>query len=172
LCVVQPFFQRHTSLTDLVAVFDQEVQSSSWVHWSRLGAEDGGAAEFCPKHSVPDHCKVYVLHLSIQFSYSALSIVRWDPRRTDETFFDQSAYLYSAYYLLLITVHRPFVPSEGKENAMAVPALLICTNAARSCARVIDAHAKRRNGQVPTQIVRTFLRYAVVVRQRQLTIWG
>jgi hypothetical protein len=80
--------------------------------------------------------------------------VRWDPKREDATFFHQSAALYSIYYQLQIVVHRPFIPQSGKQSPIALSSLAICTNAARACSRVVDAHQLRRNGRVSIQTVR------------------
>lgn len=40
----------------------------------------------------------------------ATHAVRWDPHRSDDAFFDQSAFLYSSYYQVQMTIHRPFIP--------------------------------------------------------------
>ncbi|KAI0052329.1 hypothetical protein FA95DRAFT_1601990 [Auriscalpium vulgare] len=69
--------------------------------------------------------------------------LRWDPTRENTTFFTQSASLYSTYYHLQILVHRPFIPSPRKPSPLTFPSLAICTNAARSCAHIVD-HLRRR----------------------------
>lgn len=84
--------------------------------------------------------------------------LRWDPKREDETHFHQSAVLYSAYYQLQIAIHRPFIPNRGKQPSMALPALAICTNAARSCSHVVDIHQARSASPLPMQVVRIILR--------------
>ncbi|KII84200.1 hypothetical protein PLICRDRAFT_118583 [Plicaturopsis crispa FD-325 SS-3] len=63
--------------------------------------------------------------------------LRWDPTREDELFFNQSASLYSSYYYVQILVHRPFIPSPHKVSPLSLPSLAICTNAARSCIRMV-----------------------------------
>jgi hypothetical protein len=83
-----------------------------------------------------------------------LILVRWDPKREDPTFFFQSASIWSAYYQLQILVHRPFVHQSGTPSSMALSSLAICTNAARACSRVIEAHQQREGGASPHQIVR------------------
>jgi hypothetical protein len=80
--------------------------------------------------------------------------LRWDPKREDDNDFHQSASLYAAYYQLQIAIHRPFIPNRGKHQSKALPALVICTNAARSCSHVVDLHFRRRGGPLPIQIVR------------------
>ena len=77
---------------------------------------------------------------------SVFSAVRWDPHMEDDVFMCQSAHLYASYYLLQITVHRPFIPSPRKASGVSFPSLAICTNAARSCVHVLDVQAKRSGG--------------------------
>ncbi|TFY61087.1 hypothetical protein EVG20_g7194 [Dentipellis fragilis] len=74
--------------------------------------------------------------------------LRWDPTREDDTFFLQSASLYSLYYHLQILIHRPFIPSPRKPSPLSFPSLAICTNAARSCSHVVDVQ-RRRSSAVP-----------------------
>ncbi|TRM69414.1 fungal-specific transcription factor domain-containing protein [Schizophyllum amplum] len=66
--------------------------------------------------------------------------LRWDPTRDDRTTFMQSSMLYCAYYYIQIQIHRPFI---HKESPLAFPSLAICTNAARSCARLLEAQLKK-----------------------------
>ncbi|KAJ7254991.1 fungal-specific transcription factor domain-containing protein [Mycena haematopus] len=73
--------------------------------------------------------------------------LRWDPRREDPVFFDQSVTLWCSYYHLQITIHRPFIPMLGRAPTV-LPALTICTSAARACANMVDTQ-RRRNGSVP-----------------------
>ena len=72
--------------------------------------------------------------------------VKWDT--TGQNFIEldwflQSASLYSHYYNLQILVHRPFIPSPRKPSPLSFPSLAICTNAARSCAHVVDLQRRR-----------------------------
>ena len=48
--------------------------------------------------------------------------------------------LYSSYYYIQIQIHRPFI---HKDSPLAFPSLAICTNAARSCARLLEAQVKK-----------------------------
>ncbi|KAH9173662.1 fungal-specific transcription factor domain-containing protein [Lactarius sanguifluus] len=78
--------------------------------------------------------------------------LKWDT--TGQNFrelvwFLQSASLYSHYYHLQILVHRPFIPSPRKPSPLSFPSLAICTNAARSCAHVVDLQ-RRRAPQYPS----------------------
>ncbi|KAJ7661669.1 fungal-specific transcription factor domain-containing protein [Mycena rosella] len=66
----------------------------------------------------------------------------WNPYMEDDTFFDQSAALYAAYYHIQILVHRPFIPAQPP-TASAFKSLAICTNAARSCSHVVDVKSRR-----------------------------
>ncbi|KAF8180539.1 fungal-specific transcription factor domain-containing protein [Mycena galopus ATCC 62051] len=69
--------------------------------------------------------------------------LRWDPMREDPVFFDQSVALFSSFYHLQITIHRPFILRRS-----ALPSLTICTSAARACANVVDVQ-RQRNGSLP-----------------------
>ncbi|KAF8486393.1 fungal-specific transcription factor domain-containing protein [Russula ochroleuca] len=72
--------------------------------------------------------------------------LKWDTTGQnfkDLTWFLQSASLYSHYYHLQILVHRPFIPSPRKPSPLSFPSLAICTNAARSCAHVVDLQRRR-----------------------------
>jgi hypothetical protein len=73
-------------------------------------------------------------------------------------FLHQSAALWSAYHQLQIMVHRPFVPQHGRAGPAALSSLAACTSAASACARLIDAHQRRKRGLVPVQIVRAAAR--------------
>ncbi|KIK82329.1 hypothetical protein PAXRUDRAFT_153943 [Paxillus rubicundulus Ve08.2h10] len=70
--------------------------------------------------------------------------LRWDPTGdVNPPFFMQSSALYSSYYLVQISIHRPFIPSPRKPSPLSFPSLAICTNAARSCSHVIDIYKQR-----------------------------
>ncbi|KAJ7772686.1 putative fungal-specific transcription factor [Mycena maculata] len=70
--------------------------------------------------------------------------LRWDPARKNRLHFSQSALLYAEYYNVQILLHRPFIPSPFDiPPPGALPSLAICTNAARSSARIFDAQEKR-----------------------------
>src|SRR5258707_13233580 len=91
--------------------------------------------------------------------YSLISdfLVRWDPRRENQTFFVQSAALHVAYYFIQITIHRPFIPTSRKESSLSFPAFVICASAARASSHVSDALRKRCPiATTPNIIVRTY----------------
>ncbi|KAF7361605.1 Zn(2)-C6 fungal-type domain-containing protein [Mycena venus] len=70
--------------------------------------------------------------------------LRWDPARENILHFNQSALLYAAYYNVQILVHRPFIPAPFEASPPgALPSLVICSNAARSCVRIFDAYERR-----------------------------
>ncbi|KIM40773.1 hypothetical protein M413DRAFT_446153 [Hebeloma cylindrosporum] len=94
--------------------------------------------------------------------------LRWDPKREDDNFFNQSAFLYATYYYIQIVIHRPFIPSSGKPSPLSFPSLAICTNAARSCTRVLDIQANRNNDP-PPQMQMTAFTVGIVLL---LSIWG
>ncbi|PCH39377.1 hypothetical protein WOLCODRAFT_29517 [Wolfiporia cocos MD-104 SS10] len=94
--------------------------------------------------------------------------LRWDPNREDITFLNQSALLYTNYYLLQILVHRPFIPSPRKPSPLSFPSLAICTNAARSCTHVLDIQYKRTGMPLYTGQMALFTCGIVLL----LNIWG
>ncbi|KAJ7264507.1 fungal-specific transcription factor domain-containing protein, partial [Mycena haematopus] len=73
--------------------------------------------------------------------------LRWDPMREDPVFFDQSVAIHTSYFILQITIHRPFIPMLRRAPT-GVPSLILCTSAARACANVLDIQ-RRRNGCTP-----------------------
>ncbi|KAF8268480.1 fungal-specific transcription factor domain-containing protein [Lactarius quietus] len=98
--------------------------------------------------------------------------LKWDT--TGQNFrelvwFLQSASLYSHYYHLQILVHRPFIPSPRKPSPLSFPSLAICTNAARSCAHVVDLQ-HRRAPQYPSSHFQLPAFTAGIVLL--LSIWG
>lgn len=105
---------------------------------------------------MPDH-REYDHHVFITIHILTSGKVRWDPNREDEVFFNQSAMLYAQYYLVQIIVHRPYIPTPGKQSPLSFPSLAICTNAARSCSHVMDIQQRRLGRPLPYQIVRYHL---------------
>ncbi|KAJ7450938.1 fungal-specific transcription factor domain-containing protein [Mycena galericulata] len=95
--------------------------------------------------------------------------LRWDPNRADPVFFRQSTALYSSYYFLQMTIHRPFIPMVRQAAPTALPSLAICTNAARSCAHVADVSCRRMGG-TPVVIILPPMAIAGVVLL--LNVWS
>ena len=93
----------------------------------------------------------------LRLALSWHSVVRWDPRCEDETFFVQSANLRSTYYFIQIAIHRPFIPSSRKGSSLSFAALAICASAARAYSHVADALRKKYPLRTsPLIIVRAF----------------
>ncbi|KAF8170993.1 hypothetical protein K438DRAFT_200738 [Mycena galopus ATCC 62051] len=69
--------------------------------------------------------------------------LRWDPKRVDPVFFDQSVFLHCSFCFLQITIHRPFVPLLRSSRPTMLPSLAICTTAARACANMVDIQRQR-----------------------------
>ncbi|KAK7457846.1 Gypsy retrotransposon integrase-like protein 1 [Stygiomarasmius scandens] len=70
--------------------------------------------------------------------------LKWENQNDASIFFSQSTVLYSTYYWIQIQVHRRFIPRPGRSSNTSFPSLTICTNAARSCIRVCEAHYKKK----------------------------
>ncbi|TFK22897.1 hypothetical protein FA15DRAFT_621825 [Coprinopsis marcescibilis] len=92
--------------------------------------------------------------------------LRWDPNRTHKVFFDQSAFLFGTFYWVQILVHRPFIASRNRLT-LAFSSLAICTNAARACSRILQAHSQRGFLPLPQIQAALFLSGLVLL----LTIW-
>ncbi|KAJ7623275.1 hypothetical protein FB45DRAFT_100696 [Roridomyces roridus] len=76
--------------------------------------------------------------------------LKWNPYMENDTFFDQSATLYAAYFHVQILSHRPFIRTklDQPSSPSTFRSLAICTNAARSCSHVLDV--KSRRGHFPS----------------------
>jgi hypothetical protein len=81
--------------------------------------------------------------------------LRWDPTRSDQQLFQQSAVLYAQYYYVQILIHRPFIPTPRFPNTVGLPSLAICSNAARSICNILDASLRRgrQYGLLPGHIL-------------------
>lgn len=79
--------------------------------------------------------------------------VRWDPERPDLVIFHQSMILHIVYSYTQIQIHRPFLT---KKSPMSFASLAICTNAARSCAHVLEGGMSRGIKANPIMIVSAF----------------
>ncbi|KAL0060683.1 Gypsy retrotransposon integrase-like protein 1 [Marasmius tenuissimus] len=73
--------------------------------------------------------------------------LHWDPDMEDPLFFCQSAAIHVFYYGVQIQTHRRFVQKSSQSSSFA--SLAICSNAARSCIRIIDAISRRGSLTVP-----------------------
>ncbi|KAF8973212.1 fungal-specific transcription factor domain-containing protein [Flammula alnicola] len=86
--------------------------------------------------------------------------LRWHDKMDNPVFFHQSASLFTLYHLTQMLVYRPLIamspspPTPTESNfinhadsaplipALADPAIIICTEAARSCARIVEAELR------------------------------
>ncbi|KAJ7731217.1 fungal-specific transcription factor domain-containing protein [Mycena metata] len=90
--------------------------------------------------------------------------LKWDQHQGNQVFLAQSAVLYSTYYHAQILIHRPFIPTPGKESVHDnFPSLAICANAARSCAHVLDIQTRRAPPLHNAHIVNSLFDSAVVL---------
>ncbi|KAF5344576.1 hypothetical protein D9757_015251 [Collybiopsis confluens] len=94
--------------------------------------------------------------------------LRWDPKRENNLWFNQSVNLYTQYYLVQILVHRPFISSPKKPSPLSFPSLAICTNAARSASHVMDVQRRRGGMLMPFAHITAFTAGIVLL----LNIWG
>ncbi|SJL11564.1 uncharacterized protein ARMOST_14969 [Armillaria ostoyae] len=91
--------------------------------------------------------------------------LHWNPSCDNGIFLYQSATLYSVYYMLQILIHRPFLRTD---SPLSMPSLVICTNAARSCTRILKVHMTRIRTINPQIIVGAFTSGAVFA----MNIWS
>ncbi|KAF5322745.1 hypothetical protein D9619_002016 [Psilocybe cf. subviscida] len=96
---------------------------------------------------------------------SVPGFLQWDPEREDLAFFHQSVSIYALFYYVQRQIHRPFLM---KKTPLSLPSLAMCTNAARSCARLLEVSLTRGMRVMPTLIVSAFCAGTVIV----LNLWG
>ncbi|KAF8992795.1 fungal-specific transcription factor domain-containing protein [Cyathus striatus] len=94
--------------------------------------------------------------------------LRWDPNIADDRFFKLSGSLISIYYYVQILIHRPHIREKGHPSPHSFPSLAICTNAARSCALVLDHQMKRCGAVYPYMQLCAVTAVVVLI----LNIWG
>ncbi|KAL6301104.1 fungal-specific transcription factor domain-containing protein, partial [Sparassis latifolia] len=94
--------------------------------------------------------------------------LRWDPSREINLFFNQSAMLYASYYHAQILIHRPFISPAKRNSSLALPSIVICTNAARSGSQVVGLHRQRSSELLPYIHMPIFTNGIVLL----LYIWG
>ena len=78
--------------------------------------------------------------LYVKQERSKFTIVRWDPDCKDPVLYKQAASVTARFYEMQIIIHRPFIASE---QASVLPSLAVCSNAARSCARLLQTLSQR-----------------------------
>ncbi|KAL0068157.1 Gypsy retrotransposon integrase-like protein 1 [Marasmius tenuissimus] len=99
------------------------------------------------------------------------SYLRWKPDQPDSVFFNQSATIHSVYYWIQIQIHRPFISVPGHSNKfpnLSYSSLAVCSNAARSCIRLLDIQSKK--GTVDWTTAQMSLYSSAMVLT--LNLWG
>ncbi|KAJ8081937.1 Gypsy retrotransposon integrase-like protein 1 [Marasmius tenuissimus] len=97
--------------------------------------------------------------------------LRWKPDQPDSVFFNQSATIHSVYYWIQIQIHRPFISVPGHSNKfpnLSYSSLAVCSNAARSCIRLLDIQSKK--GTVDWTTAQMSLYSSAMVLT--LNLWG
>ncbi|KAI0309621.1 fungal-specific transcription factor domain-containing protein [Amylostereum chailletii] len=95
--------------------------------------------------------------------------LRWDPTREDEMLFMQTGYLHAGYHMVLIAIHRPFIPSFGKGSALSFPSLAISVHAARACAHILETQRLRHPGMISSHLLLPAFNSGITLL---LGIWG
>jgi hypothetical protein len=98
--------------------------------------------------TIPDHCTSLYACQFLLTPINSEILVRWDPSREDPKDLLQSANVMSLFYFTQIMVHRPFMTRTDKAAPLAYPSLAICTNAARSAARLAAILMRRMPAKV------------------------
>ena len=92
--------------------------------------------------------------------------MRWASKIDSEVFSNQSAVLYTCYYLCVILIYAPFIspttaptgdqqPTSDKRVSSAntpFPALAICVNAAHSAVRTFESQLRRGLSNIPNML--------------------
>jgi hypothetical protein len=125
--------------------------------------------------SVPEHRKSCVPSLSAVIDFG-VSLVRWSPGMPNEIFANQASTLYTSYYLCQVLIYRPFIPFPAISNDSSrprvhpiaypdfpFPAQAICINAAKSCARIVDAQLTRGVFNFPNLIAVSYISAALLL---------
>ncbi|KAH9478722.1 putative transcriptional regulatory protein [Psilocybe cubensis] len=79
--------------------------------------------------------------------------LHWDPDRPNSLFFHQSVNLHATYYYVQMQMHRQFLT---KKNSITFTSLAMCSNAARACARVLEAGMTRGLRVLPNTMIAAF----------------
>ncbi|KAF7361833.1 Zn(2)-C6 fungal-type domain-containing protein [Mycena venus] len=102
--------------------------------------------------------------------------LRWSKHIKDEEFSNQSASLYTTYYLAEMLMYRAFIPPVASPSApvspvphisASFPALVFCINAARSSARIMEPQVARGWTNTPILIAVAQLSAAILT----LGVW-
>jgi hypothetical protein len=123
-----------------------------------MARTSGGRPEFCSKQVEGVYTISLYAHLTLFIDYLLLSLlVRWDPSRETDIFFDQACMLQAHYYYVQIVIHRPFASQSGNPSSLKLPALAICTNAARAASNILDVQQRRSGKFLAFQVVSDIL---------------
>ncbi|KAJ7599108.1 fungal-specific transcription factor domain-containing protein [Mycena floridula] len=87
--------------------------------------------------------------------------LRWDPNREDPVLFAQSVSVNSGFCQLQILIHRPTLSA----SRISFSSLAICSNAARRCASILDAHRRRSAYPTPFALGHAFTAGVVLLLQ-------
>lgn len=68
--------------------------------------------------------------------------LKWTSVSPCNVFYEQSAVLHACYHHVRVVVHRPFIPLPKRPSSLPFPSLTICTNAARSCAHILETQSQ------------------------------
>lgn len=121
--------------------------------WERQVVSELDSAMNNWKDSLPPH-RAFLLRLNSHEYLNVPRVVQWDPTRQNAAFYYQSLTLHASYYYTQIQIHRPFLL---KKSTLSLSSLTICTNAARSCSRLL-AVALTRGVIVNPNIIVEYLR--------------
>ncbi|THU89665.1 hypothetical protein K435DRAFT_841716 [Dendrothele bispora CBS 962.96] len=113
--------------------------------------------KFASKAEALDWYQNTVTELDVALTKWADSIpehLKWDSKK-DDLFFRQSTFLYITFYWVQIHIHRQFIPRPGRKPLLNFSSLAICTNAARTCSRMVYTCTFRYSalaGEDPTAV--------------------
>ncbi|KAJ6625579.1 fungal-specific transcription factor domain-containing protein [Mycena sp. CBHHK59/15] len=117
------------------------------------------------------------LTLALQdWSDSVPEYLRWSAHIEGDEFSNQSATLYTTYYLAEMLMYRAFIPPVSTPSSpapqmphisAAFPALALCTRSARSSARIVEVQLARGWSNIPTLIAVSQLSAAILT----LGVW-
>ncbi|KAH7926730.1 hypothetical protein BV22DRAFT_1008428 [Leucogyrophana mollusca] len=96
--------------------------------------------------------------------------LQWANNFEDQLFANQSATLYTTYYLIQILIYRPFLPVSLRSLAnrpphsnMPVPCIAICVNAGKCCARILRIQIQRGLSNIPSLICAAHMCAAILL---------
>jgi hypothetical protein len=121
----------------MVAYFNSHLRMSQILAHTLSSLYRSNKSESDSESTEPERGSELVMELDSALNKWVDSIpdhLKWNPNQPNLIWRRQSLALYAHYYLLQISIHRPFISS----TASSLPSLAICTNAARACSHLID----------------------------------